>query len=163
MSRLGMLYAISDQEVQALQQQRAEDRYDYMLGKIEEVYYDSSQACALDKAWEGLQYCFCNGQWLEENIVPANIIFGGDVLLDWDDHVITLKTPAVVAQIVAYLEQHDLKKIIEENFCQLDAEAYSLPKDETNMHYLFHWGKEICAFYKTALNHEHYVIFTVDL
>lgn len=163
MARLGMLYAITEQDVQALRQQKAEVMYEYMLEQIESAYISTPRACELNKAWEGLHYCCNGGEWSEDNSTPANIIFGGIFLLDFNDHIITLKTPDNILQIVNYLQQHKLQKIVKDNFTKIDATSYSLPKDKNNMQFLLDWSEGLIPFYQTALEQGYYVIFTVDL
>ena len=56
MSRLGMLYALTEEEVGKLRAVPVEERYDYMLEEIEEKLFGTPRSCELDKAWEGIQY-----------------------------------------------------------------------------------------------------------
>ena len=100
MSRLGMLYALTDSEVEELRSVPTDERYDHMLNEIEENLFDSPRACELDKAWEAIQYCLGGGNWNEANEVPLNIIFCGEFLVDTDDEVITLKTAEDVKNII---------------------------------------------------------------
>lgn len=78
MSRLGMLYALTETELEKLRSVPTEERYDYMLEKIEENLFGTVRSCELDKAWEGIQYCLGAGQWNEDNRVPINIVFVGN-------------------------------------------------------------------------------------
>ena len=91
MSRLGMLYALNEEDVKKLRSVPEEERYEYMLEEIEEALIGSPRSCELDKAWEGIQYCLGGGQWNEDNCIPTNIVFGGEVLVETDDEIITLK------------------------------------------------------------------------
>lgn len=91
MSRLGVFYALTDNEVDKLRSLPAGERYEYMLEEIEESLLETPRGCELDKAWEGMQYCLGGGQWKEENSVPTNIIFGGEFLVETEDEIITLK------------------------------------------------------------------------
>ena len=58
MSRLAMLYALDDGEVNELRSVPMAERYDYMLNEIEEKLFGTPRSCELDKAWEGIQYCW---------------------------------------------------------------------------------------------------------
>ena len=91
MSRLGMLYALNEEDVKKLRSVPEEERYEYMLEEIEEALIGSPRSCELDKAWEGIQYCLGGGQWNEDNCIPTNIVFGGEALVATDDEIITLK------------------------------------------------------------------------
>ena len=82
MSRLGMLYALNEEDVKKLRSVPEEERYEYMLEEIEEALIGSPRSCELDKAWEGIQYCLGGGQWNEDNCIPTNIVFGGEGLFN---------------------------------------------------------------------------------
>lgn len=163
MSRLGMLYAISDDEVSELRLQKEENMYGYMLENIEEKYFSSPRAYELDKAWEGIQFCLCGGRWNEKNSPPQNIIFSGEFLLDYNDYVITLKSADIIEEIVVYLDQNNLQGIIKTHFKKIKEEDYTLPKDENNLAFLLDWSKGVAKFYKMAKKNSLNVIFTVDL
>lgn len=160
MSRLGMLYALTDAEVEKLRSVPMEERYDYMLNEIEESLFDSPRACELDKAWEGLQLCFGGGKWSEVNSVPTNIIFGGEYLVDTEDEVITLKNADDVKNIVEYLRQNDLEDIINQNFWKINVDFQY--KDNDGLEHTLGWSEGILPFYENALKENCQVIFTVD-
>ena len=115
MSRLGMLYALNEEDVKKLRSVPEEERYEYMLEEIEEALIGSPRSCELDKAWEGIQYCLGGGQWNEDNCIPTNIVFGGEVLVETDDEIITLKNHQDVRDIVEYLHQNKLQEIIQKD------------------------------------------------
>lgn len=155
-----MLYALTDAEVEKLRAVPMEERYDFMLNEIEESLFDSPRACELDKAWEGLQLCFGGGKWSEVNSVPTNIIFAGEYLVDTEDEVITLKTADDVKNIVGYLRQNDLEKLINENFWKIDVDFQY--KDNDGLEHTLGWSEGILPFYENALKENLQVIFTVD-
>ncbi len=160
MSRLGMLYALTDAEVEKLRSVPMEERYDYMLNEIEENLFGSPRACELDKAWEGLQFCLCGGKWSETNSIPDNIIFGGEFLVDTEEEVITLKNGDNVKEIVEYIHQNDLQDIINQNFWKIEDDfAY---KDNDGLDHTLGWSEDILPFYENALKENCQVIFTVD-
>ena len=160
MSRLGMLYALTDDEVKELRSVPVDERYDYMLNEIEENLFDSPRACELDKAWEGIQYCLGGGEWNETNGIPTNIIFGGEFLVETEDEAITLKTAEDVKKIVEYLRKNDLQEIIKENFQKIDDDFKY--KDDNGLEHTLDWSHDIIPFYENALKENLQVIFTVD-
>lgn len=160
MSRLGMLYALTDSEVEELRSMPVEERYDYMLNEIEEDLFDTPRACELDKAWEGIHYCLGGGEWNETNSVPTNIIFGGEFLVETDGEVITLKTVDDVKNIVEYLRRNDLQEIIKQNFQKIDNDFRY--KDDDGLEHTLDWSHDILPFYENALKENLQVIFTVD-
>lgn len=161
MSRLGMLYALTDTEVEELRSVPAEERYDYMLDEIEEKLFDTPRACELDKAWEGIQYCLGGGKWSEVNGVPTNIVFGGEFLVETEEEIITLKNGGDVKEIVEFLRKNDLREIIINNFWKIDDDfGY---KDDDGLDHTLGWSEDILPFYENALLENCQVIFTVDL
>lgn len=161
MSRLGMLYALTEKELAHLCSLPAEERYDYMLEEIEERLFGTPRSCELDKAWEGIQYCLGGGQWKEDNCVPANIVFGGEFLVDTDDEVITLKNHDDIEKIVTYLRQNNLQEIIQRNFFKITDENFRY-KDGDGLDHTLGWSEDIASFYENALKENYQVIFTVD-
>lgn len=161
MSRLGMLYALEDSEVNKLRSIPSGERYDYMLNEIEEELFDTPRSCELDKAWEGIQYCIGGGKWNDENKIPTNIIFGGEYLVDEDDSVITLKNKSEVGEIVEYLKHNNLQELIKNNFWKIDDENFRY-KDDDGLEHTLGWSEEILSFYENALRGNYQVIFTVD-
>ena len=161
MSRLGMLYALTETEVEKLRSTPEEDRYDYMLEEIEEALFGSPRSCELDKAWESIQYCLGGGQWKEDNCVPTNIVFGGEVLIETDSEIITLKNHQEVKEIVDYLHQNNLQEIIQNNFWNIDDKEF-MYKDNDGLSHALGWSEDILAFYEYALKEKCQVIFSVD-
>ena len=161
MSRLAVLYALTDTEVEKLRAVPEEERYSYMLEEIEENLIGTPRGCELDKAWEGIQYCLGGGKWNEENCLPTNIVFGGEYIVDEEDEVITLKNHLDVKNIVDFLRQNDLQEIIQKNFWNIDDENF-LYKDDDGLDHTLGWSEEIPAFYENALKENCQVIFTVD-
>lgn len=160
MSRLGMLYALTNAEVEELRSVPIEERYDYMLNEIEEDLFDTPRACELDKAWEGIHYCLGGGEWNETNGIPTNIIFGGEFLVETEGEVITLKTVDDVKNIVGYLRRNDLQEIIKQNFQKIDDDFRY--KDDDGLEHTLDWSRDILPFYENALKENLQVIFTVD-
>ena len=163
MSRLGVLYALKEDELNKLRSLPHDERYDYMLEEIEETLLETPRGCELDKAWEGIQYCLGGGEWDEENSVPTNIVFGGEFLVETEDEIITLKTHSEVKQIVVYLHRNNLQEIIRKNFPLINEQEYSLPENDDTLNYLLGWSGDIQSFYENAQKEGCSVIFTVDL
>lgn len=161
MSRLAVLYALDDGEVNKLRSLPVEERYEYMLEEIEEKLFDTSRSCELDKAWMGIQYCLNGGKWNEENKIPTNIIFGGEYLVDDDENIITLKNQENIKRIVEFLHDNNLQELIRNNFWKIDDEDFQY-KDENGLEHTLEWSEEILPFYENALNGNYQVIFTVD-
>ncbi|MGF6906137.1 DUF1877 family protein [Fusobacterium sp. PH5-44] len=165
MSRLGVLYAITNEELAELKKQKKEEIYDYMLENIEEEYLGGELACELDKAWYALHYAINNGEWKEDKSTLSKVIFGGEFLLDDEEYVITLKKPDDVKEIVEYLTAHEkcFDNVIENGFKNTKDDDLDLPKDENLLEYMKDWSKGLLPFYKNAEIENLNVIFTTDL
>lgn len=162
MPSLGMLYALTDDEVEKLRSIPEEERYGYMLEEIEEILIDTPRGCEINKAWEGLQYCLCGGKWNDDNKVPANIIYGGEYLVNIeDDQIITLKNHDDVEKIVAYLQENDIEEIINKNFWNIEDPEFT-HKNEDELDNVLGWSEDILSFYENAKEEHCQVIFTVD-
>lgn len=164
--RLGMLYAITDEELKQLLEQPEEERYDYMLNEIEEVLFNTPRACELNKAWDGIQYCLGAGIWNEENKLPYNVIVGGEPLVYMGDdagEILTLKRLPQVEEIAGYLQQHNLSEIIQNNHDKINEEEYYFTVDEENLEFLLSSCGEIQKFYEHAAKEGCHVIFSVDI
>lgn len=162
MARLGMFYAITDEALEQLKAQDIDEMYDYMLEEIEEELFNTPEAFELDKAWEGIHYCLCEGDWYKEEGIAPNIVFGGYLLLDHNDCVIFVNDLDNIQKIVDYLEENNLQEIIKKNFEKIPSD-YSYTKNEEELNYLLSWSKGVLDFYKYALKNQLNTIFTVDL
>ena len=164
--RLGMLYAITEDELRQLMEQPEEERYDYMLSELEEKLFNTPRSCELDKAWDGIQYCLGAGIWSEENRLPYNIIVGGEPLVymgEDADEIMTLKRLGEVVEIAEYLQRHDLSEVIRSNHDKINEEEYYRSVDEEDLEYLLGWSSEIQEFYENAAKEGCHVIFSVDV
>ncbi len=163
MSRLGVLYALTDNELADLCRLPEAERYDYMLEEIEPRLLGTPRGCEMDKAWYGIQLCLGAGRWHETKRTPFNIICGGEYLVNTDAELMSLKKPEDVKKIVSYLKQHDLAELVTLNFPEVAKMVDELPASATDLEYLLEYCKDILPFYENALQENLQVIFTVDL
>ncbi len=163
MSRLGVLYALTDNELADLCRLPEAERYDYMLEEIEPRLLGTPRGCEMDKAWYGIQLCLGAGRWHETKRTPFNILCGGKYLVNTDAELMSLKKPEDVKKIVSYLKRHDLAELVTLNFPEVAKKADELPASATDLEYLLEYSKDILPFYENALQENLQVIFTVDL
>lgn len=163
MSRLGVLYALTDNELADLCRLPEAERYDYMLEEIEPRLLGTPRGCEMDKAWYGIQLCLGAGRWHETKRTPFNILCGGKYLVNTDAELMSLKKPEDVKKIVSYLRRHNLAELLEQNFPEVAKKADELPASATDLEYLLEYCKDILPFYENALQENLQVIFTVDL
>ena len=150
MARLGVFYALSDDQVDTIAEQDDDKMYAYMLNTIEENLLGTPKSYQIDKAWEGIHYCLCEGDWYKEEGIAPNIVFGGYLLLDHNYCVIFVN------------DLDNIQKIIKKNFEKIPSD-YSYTKNEEELNYLLSWSKGVLDFYKYALKNQLNTIFTVDL
>jgi len=103
-------------QVDAIAEQDDDKMYAYMLNTIEENLLGTPKSYQIDKAWEGIHYCLCEGDWYKEEGIAPNIVFGGYLLLDHNDCVIFVNDLDNIQKIVDYLEENNLQEIIKKNF-----------------------------------------------
>lgn len=163
LGRLGVFYALTDDELYQLRRRPANKRYDYMLEEIEPRLLRTPRGCEMDKAWYGIQLCLGAGRWHETKRTPFNIICGGEYLVNTDAELMSLKTHEDVKKIVSYLRRHNLAELLEQNFPEVAKKADELPASATDLEYLVEYSKDILPFYENALQENLQVIFTVDL
>ncbi len=162
MSRLGVLYALTDKELAALCAQPEGERYNYMLAEFEERLFGTTRGCALDKAWYGIQLCLGGGKWRETNRTPLNILVGGEFLVDTKDEIISLKRHGWVKNIAYYLRHFDLAERVRQNFARI-ADKDDWPAYAADLEYLVENCAGLLPFYDNADKEYLQVIFTVDL
>ena len=83
---------------------------------------------------DAIQTYLGGGQWNADNCIPTNIVFGGEVLVETDDEIITLKNHQDVRDIVEYLHQNKLQEIIQKNFWNIDDENFMYKKRKKRIH-----------------------------
>lgn len=162
MSRLGVLYALTDKELAELCARPEPERYDYMLEEFEERLFGTPRCCALDKAWYGIQLCLGGGKWRETNRTPLNIVVGGEFLVDTENEIISLKRHGWVKNIAYYLHRFNLAERVRQNFAKI-TDKEELPPYVTDLEYLLENCADITPFYDNADKKYLQVIFTVDL
>lgn len=167
MSRLGVLFALTNKEVEDLKAVPEKKRYDYMSNKFEKRLFGTERACALDKAWYGIQLCLGRGKWRETWSSPFNIVVGGEYLVDNENELITLKNRDQLKDIIYYLTHFDLAEVLAKRYPEmLDRilkEDIKLPPYVTDLPYLQENCRDLRPFYENAVKEHMQVIFTVDL
>ncbi len=162
MSRRAVMFAITDEELEKLNNCPEDERYDYISEVFEDELWDTPACLELDKAWEGIQYCLGGGLWNESNAIPTNIIFGGEFIVNTDENVITCKLKTEIRSIVKYLIKHNLTEIIEKNYTLIDQKNINQAINEDFLEYLISYGNTLLPFYENALANHLNVIFTCD-
>ena len=167
----GVFFSIDERTVQELKKQDRADIVEYLVKEIEEVYFEEydCQVAEIDKAWDAIQRAFSEGECDVSSLkgtYPSNmIVLGGEMLygdMDGeDDYIISLKTPAEVAEIYKYVS-----KLSEDEFRELyfkiDKERYGFDVDEQDFSYTWNWLNDTITFWQIATEKKLSVIFTVD-
>ncbi len=169
MAGRGVHFAINAKTAQKLIKLPRDERADFIMDEIEDYFFEqeSSYLAQTDKAWDAIHRVLTDGQLLWENgeyplnhaILAGELLIGGEAN---DDYLISLKTPAQVADISAALEDFS-----EEDFkqgyanIQIDDYEYNLGFEDLN--YSYKWFLDLKKFYSLAARSGRYVIFTADL
>ena len=129
-------------------------------GHVVEYELQPGQQIVIDSGYLAAMSVTCQ---MDIQTVPGlkNIVFGGEVLVETDDEIITLKNHQDVRDIVEYLHQNKLQEIIQKNFWNIDDENF-MYKNDDGLEHTLGWSEEILAFYENALKENCQVIFTVD-
>ncbi|MDR3060243.1 MAG: YfbM family protein, partial [Prevotella sp.] len=109
MSCLGVLFSLSEKEVEKLKSYKSDTkRLEYLQEDIEEVYFEKfpERVAELDKSWDGLHRSLTDGKYdFNNGKFPLNhVILGGESLYKKDDYIMSLKTSEKVAEIAKAIE-----------------------------------------------------------
>lgn len=165
MSCLGVLFAVTEDEVRALRKTELDDRPEYIAEEIEQLYFDEypERTCELDKSWDAMHRLFTDGtlSFGGESVLAIGIL-GGEVLYfdeDHDDYIITAKSPE---QVRAFSEALDrlTDEEIKRRYNAIPADEYD--KDDEDFEYTLEYIDGIREFWKNAADKGLWVLFTAD-
>lgn len=166
MSCLGVLFSLDKQTVDKLKSFSSdEDRLDHLQMDIEEVYFSEHPqwTCELDKAWDAIHRTLTNGklEWGGGTYPLNHIILGGEILYSEPDYIMTLKTPAQVADIAKNFDTVT-KDSFKQKYFSIDKNEYGFDTTEEDFDYTWTWFSESKDFWQKAADEKRYVLFTAD-
>ncbi|MDR0229540.1 MAG: YfbM family protein [Flavobacteriaceae bacterium] len=166
MSCLGVLFALSQEDVNHLLERKDEDeRLEYLSEVIEEEYFSNyaDYTAEFDKSWDALHRVMTDGHFdLNNGEFPLSyVVMGGESLYHKDDYFMILKTPEQVKEVWKAL-QKVTEQWFRDRYFQIDAEDYGFDVDEEDYLYTWQWFNYSLPVWQKAAEEGRYMLFTVD-
>ncbi|ASJ21979.1 YfbM family protein [Brachyspira hampsonii] len=170
MGCLGVLFALSDKDLNKLLKTSRLERPDFVSEYLEEIYFEKHKKYIyeLDKSWDAMHRCLSNDGFLvfgDDNYPLGSVIMGGDVLYgngdDEEDYIITLKKANIVKDIASKIETITKEKFKEKYF-KIDEKDYEYSLSDEDFEYTWDYFYRSIEFWKNASDSNRAVIFTVD-
>ncbi|MCD7741113.1 MAG: YfbM family protein [Ruminococcus sp.] len=169
MSSLGVLFAVDKSVVEHIRSLKMSGRPEYISNELEELYFEDypERTCELDKTWEAQHRALTDGSFCfdHEGFPLGMAILGGEILYfdgkQFDDYIITLKTPDEVAQVYSGLKGLS-KKDFKKGYEQIDKAEYEDKCDE-DFEEAYEYLLDSVPFWRFAAEHKLWVLFTADM
>ncbi|MGV3530966.1 MAG: DUF1877 family protein [Chthoniobacteraceae bacterium] len=162
----GVHFSLSEDEVQELLRFDLDcERLEHLQEVIEDEYFEAQpqRKAESDKAWDAMHRVL--SKW---ELPPgsgrhpmANVVLCGEAIYGGDDYLMSLKTPAQVAEAataLADVEEREFKR----RYLEIDPETYEGAVGEQDFAYTWEWFQEVRQFWMLAAAEGRYVLFTVD-
>ncbi len=166
MSCLGVHFALTKEEVEALKAIKDEEqRLDHLKEVIEVNYFNNHQELMAesDKAWDAMHRALADGQltWGGGEYPLNHVVLVGESLYSDSDYIISLKTPQQVQDIAGVLPgitEADFRR----RYFAIDAKSYGFPLSDEDFGYTWEWFQNVRELYLRAAKEHRYVLFTAD-
>lgn len=156
-------FAITDEDLAALQETRCDDEVMQVVERIEERWEkDDGFVHETDKAWDAIHRCLTDGELSFENgSDPLRLcILGGMQLFDADEHIVALLTNDQLRPLADALKEIT-PEFMGARYSELP-ESYDNPKTQEDLDYTWGWFLGLPEFFDRAEKAGRHVIFTVD-
>lgn len=166
MSCLGVHFALSDEDVAALQALDDEqERLSFLQEELEERYFSESQAYVAesDKSWDAMHRALSDGTlaWDGGSFPLNHTVLGGKSLYSEDDYIMSLKTPEEVQAIATALENLTQSEF-RERYDKIDSKNYDGELGDEDFQYTWEWYQGVRELYLRAATEKRHVLFTAD-
>ena len=166
MACLGVHFALSDEDVSSLLATACdEDRLHFLQDEIEERYFQDPGAyiAQSDKAWDAMHRLLSGGPLSYEggNYPLSHVVIGGEPIYLQDDYIMSLKTPAQVAEVataLGALSQGEFRA----RYDAIDAVDYGFDLSNEDFEYTWSWFQQVRSLFQRAASENRHVLFTVD-
>lgn len=165
MSCLGVHFALTQEEVMALQAiDSDDDRLNHVTEDIEEHYFeDKAYVAESDKSWDAMHRALSDGMlsWSGGSYPLNHVVLGGTCLYSKDDYIMSLKTAAQVRDIAEALEpigEAEFKQL----FKNINAKDFGGDLSEEGFEYTWSWFVNVKSLYAKAAAEGRFVLFTAD-
>lgn len=168
MSCLGVLFAVDEKIVEHIRSLPMAQRPEYISDELEEEYFEDypERTAELDKAWDAIHRSLTDGtlSFDCEGYTLGGVVLGGELLYydgeEYDDYIITAKSPEQVAKIWSELEKLT-KPEFKKGYDKIDS-SYPEPLSKEDFEYSWEYLEEAAAFFRNAAAKGLWVLFTVD-
>ncbi|WP_157152734.1 YfbM family protein [Brachyspira murdochii] len=170
MGCLGVLFALSDKDLNKLLKTSRLERPDFVCEYLEEIYFEKHKKYIyeLDKSWDAMHRCLSNDGLLvfgDDNYPLGSVIMGSDVLYgngdEEEDYIITLKKANVVKDIAQKIETITKEKF-KEKYLKIDEKDYEYILSDEDFEYTWDYFYRSIEFWKNASESNRAAIFTAD-
>ena len=167
MSCLGVLFAVTQADVERLRSIPADERYDLIINEIEEEWFENRPelTCELDKSWDAMHRLLSDGTLsFGADRGAALAILGGEVIYpveDEDDYIIIAKSPEQVTEVCQALESLTDEEI-RKRYDAIPDDEYGGYKGEDDFEYTLEYLHDSISFWKNAALNDLWVLFTAD-
>ncbi|WP_280430156.1 YfbM family protein [Nocardia brasiliensis] len=163
MGSLGVHFALTSEQAQALLGADDPDDLLTLLEEIEEELADEADQVASDKAWDAIHRCLSDGTLdPTAGTYPLSYaVLGGTRLDAGDDYFVSFRTTEQVGDVARALAPLD-EQAFRERFFTLNPDDYDGARDEDDFAYTWSNLIDIRTFFTRAAQLGRPVIFTVD-
>lgn len=162
MGSRGVFFALTGEQLTALLAAEDDDDRRQVLADVEEAW-DTEHLAECDKSWDALHRALGDG-----TLTPGagaypldHCVLGPVQLLDDEDDVVSLVTPAAVVDVARALEA-----LTEEGFARLYRTVvppdYAPEYGDEDLGYSWDWFQEIRELYRRAAQEGRAVVFSVN-
>ena len=162
----GVHFSLSEDEVQELLRFDLDcERLEHLQEVIEDEYFEKQpeRKAESDKAWDAMHRVLSTWELPPKSgLHPMeNVVLGGESLYGDDDYLMSLKTPAQVADAAAALPNVEEREF-ERRYLAIDSAEYDGEISEQDFAYTWEWFQEVRQFWMLAAAEGRYVLFTAD-
>ena len=165
---LGVLFAVPAETVEHIKSLPMADRPVYISEELEELYFEDypERTAELDKAWDAIHRALTDGSLCFDckGYPLGGVILGGEILYydgeEYDDYIITAKSPLEVSRLAEELEKLTKAKF-KRGYDQIDG-TYPEPKSKDDMEYSWEYLEDAVPFFRHAAKQGLWVLFTAD-
>ena len=166
MSCLGVHYAVSSQEAEALRRAPTDvERLRFLQEEIEVKYFAElpEYLAESDRSWDGMHRTLSDGSlsWTGGQYPLNHIVLGGESLNCRDDYIVSLKTPEQVVEIAAVLDDLDEAEF-RRRYEGIDPRKYDGEIGEEDFVYTWSWFQGVRDLYLKAAHEGRHVVFAAD-
>ncbi len=161
---LGVLFSISQQEVDKLRSLETDEARIAYIAELDEHYFekDEERLATIEESWDAMQRTLSNGTLdAGSGSFPlSHIVVGGEQLFAGDEYLISLKTPEQVKEIASAMRNMKWGAFRQRYF-NIDPAQYPAHSEND---FLYTWDhfEDMKPFWAQAAKEGRYVMFTVD-